>query len=71
MKEVRVIDRKCLPTNFRFLWVIVYWLLLDRFEAPGWAYGVLWTLFAIYTLTAFAVIWNQKLVKLTGFGGDD
>lgn len=39
-----VIDRKRLPINRRifFIWILLAWLYLDRFQVPGWAHGVFW-----------------------------
>jgi hypothetical protein len=34
------------------------WLLLDRLGAPGWAFGVLWTL-----VVACAVVWLTRLFR--------
>lgn len=38
---------KCLPPRFPIVSGAVGWLLLDRFAAPGWAYGVWWSLIAV------------------------
>ena len=39
MSERKVISRKQLPMTSPVLAGIVFWLALDHWSAPGWAYG--------------------------------
>ena len=71
MSIVRVIDRSCLPTKLSFMWVAVYWLLLDRLKAPEWTYGVLWTLTVVYLVILLIQFSKEKQVKLPGFGENE
>lgn len=39
----KVIHRDNLPTRYPFLFTLVVWLLLDRFNPEGWIHGAVWT----------------------------
>ncbi len=51
MKRKIVIKALSLPTRSPLGMAIVLWLLLDRLGAPGWVFGVLWTMIALCMLT--------------------
>ncbi len=45
---------------FSFLWLIgLGWLYLDRFNAPGWAFGVMWTVAALLTIGSLVDFFTQ------------
>lgn len=48
--------------------LIAMWLLMDRFDAPGWVHGVFWT-FAALVIAAFIItLCRQDQRKIPGFG---
>lgn len=70
MKKKVVIKSSSLPMRSPVGFAVLYWLLLERIGAPGWAYGVLWTLVgigaALYVLSYFV----ETLCDVPGFGDD-
>ncbi len=65
MKIRKVIDPKNLPSSpIRVLQTSgVLWLFLDRFHAPGWVHGMVWTIMTIlFFATSYAV---SKEIKST------
>ena len=68
MKRKTVIKASSLPTRSPIGMAIVLWLLLDRLGAPGWAFGVLWTLIAPCVLTWIASFWAKSAQDVPGFG---
>lgn len=66
MKRPKVIDPKCLPANpFRPLGSAgLLYLLLDKLQAPGWACGVLWTVFLLAWIGLIAAFYAQKEVNI-------
>lgn len=44
MKRSTVVKSLSLPTRSPIGFASLNWLLLDCLDAPGWSYGVLWTL---------------------------
>lgn len=56
MKDRRVVASKNLQTKSPITVGVVYWLLLDRFNAPGWLYGVVGTI-AVIWLFIWIVSW--------------
>lgn len=47
MKNYYVIKNSNLPARFPLLHTVVWLFLLDYYKAPGWAWGVLCTIYAI------------------------
>lgn len=41
---MKVISYSNMPARLPALTTAVGWLLLDRFDAPGWAHGAFWTI---------------------------
>lgn len=39
---------------------MLWFLFLDRFDAPGWLWGVVGSLWALYTLTWALSVWKQE-----------
>lgn len=58
-----VLGVRYLPTRIPVMPGVVLWLLLDRVNAPAWACAVIWTLFAVGTLVALCVWWNERRVS--------
>jgi hypothetical protein len=52
------------PAGFGILW----WLLLDRLNAPIWAYGLLWTVVGLLAVAFIASWWTEKPCDVPGFG---
>lgn len=68
MKRSTVIKSSSLPTRSPVGIAIVFWLLLDRLGAPGWAFGVLWTLVALLALIWIISFWTESARDVNGFG---
>jgi hypothetical protein len=68
MKHVTVIKSSSLPTRSPVGFAILFWLLLDRLGAPGWAFGVLGTL--VFFMTVFWIVsfWTESKQDVPGFG---
>ena len=58
--EKKVISRKNLPIRNPFLATMVLGLLLDRFNAPGWAWGAS-MMFAVLVWIAFFHEWFAQV----------
>lgn len=56
----RVIARKHLPTNLPVTSCGLALLALDRFHAPGWAWGVVCCLFFIFFVVSIYCIVTEK-----------
>ena len=62
--EGRYLKHKYLPPRLPVGTAALYWLLLDRFDAPGWMFGVLWTLVSILAIAFIARIINDTPIDL-------
>lgn len=71
MKRSTVIKASSLPTRSPINFAVLYWLLLDRLGAPGWAYGVLWSLVALGAGVYIAGLFTETARDVTGFGERD
>lgn len=71
MKKKVVIKGSSLPMRSPIGTAIVYWLLLEHINAPGWAYGVLWTLAAILGIAYAASFFLEVDRDVPGFGERD
>jgi len=67
MKKV-AIKSSSLPTRSPLMFAIVMWLLCDRLAAPAWAYGVLWTIVALWTMVFFISLFSTTFLDVPGFG---
>lgn len=58
----KVLAHKCVPLHpIRVLYpAAVQWLFLDRFGAPGWLWGVFWTLNALMFVVIVVAWWAQE-----------
>lgn len=68
MKRKLVIKSSSLPTRAPTATAILFWLLLDRLDAPDWAFGVMWTLVALLALGWIVSLWTESLSDVPGFG---
>jgi len=68
MKHRTVIKSSSLALRPPTFAAIVWWLLLDRLGAPGWAYGVLWTLVAIFFIVWVYRFRTDQERDVPGFG---
>lgn len=68
MKRSIVIKSSSLPMRSPIGIAIVFWLLLDRLAAPGWAFGVLWTLVGLLALIWIISFWTESARDVPGFG---
>jgi hypothetical protein len=68
MSKRFVIPYSQLPARLPFWQSLTAWLMLDRFDCPGWLYGVVGTLFALIWIVLIAQMWAQELKPLPGYG---
>lgn len=64
MEFRNVIDPRQLPYRPPILAILVYFLLLDRFDAPGWLWGVYLTLSAILLIGWIIEIATRRFIKI-------
>lgn len=57
---MKVIDQKNLPVKLPVFPTATAWLLLDRFQAPGWVQGCVYTLFGLIWLASIIAVWKQQ-----------
>jgi hypothetical protein len=68
MNHSTVIKSSSLPTRSPLGLAILLWLLLDRLAAPGWAFGVLWTVIAVLAVMWVVSFWTESFRDVPGFG---
>jgi len=66
MTPKRVISQANLPTHFPIGMTAIALLVLDRWHAPGWAYGAALALLAIIWIGAGIEIWREEYVDVVG-----
>jgi hypothetical protein len=59
---LKVISPRYLPTYPPFTFTAVSWLMLDRYQPPGWVYGAVGCFVALGWLTAFASFVHEDYV---------
>jgi len=64
MKKRKVVSEKNLPTRLPVWSSLIVWLLLDRFNPPGWAWGVVGTVFVFFWIVAITDIFVREDVEL-------
>lgn len=64
MKHPKVIKHNQLPTKPPTVATIAWCLLLDRFHAPAWLWGIAGTLFAIFWACSIYEMCMQKPIEL-------
>ncbi len=62
MKTRKVLKREYLPSRLPFLSTAVWWLLLDRLGAPGWAWGASGVLLALFWGVVIFALWHTEEV---------
>lgn len=67
-KKSKFIKANNLPPQLGILRPIVWWLVLERFNAPGWLYGVLFTFIGI---VYFAEVWRLFAADAVDLVGND
>ncbi len=62
MSKRIVIASKNLPTPpMRFVWsMVMAWLITDKFDTPGWVYGVVFTVLGIFLVTSIVMFFQQE-----------
>ena len=64
MKNRKVVSSTNLPARLPITFSIVMWLLLDRIQAPGYVYGIVFTIIGIMAIAAAIDIWKREDVTL-------
>lgn len=62
--KLRHIDPKNMPPRIDVLYPFLLWLVLERFAAPAWLYGVLYTLLGIVYAAKFYLLFAGEKVDL-------
>jgi hypothetical protein len=60
MASHKVVSRKCLPIKIPTYQAATVFLLCDRFNAPGWLYGVLGTVFGLLIIGGIVITFQEK-----------
>lgn len=68
MKRKKVLSWKQLPAKPPFLFGMVCWLLLDRFSAAGWVWGVVGTLVGIMFIGWVYSLFTEDQIELDHLG---
>ena len=66
MKQIKFIKGANLPPRLSILTPLMWWLVLDHFSAPGWAYGVIYTGIAVVYLVEVWRLFAGTAVDLLG-----
>jgi hypothetical protein len=64
MKTPKVIARNQLPARLPTVATIAWFLLLERFQAPQWLWGIAGFLAVLFWGTCIYAIWVQESVQL-------
>jgi hypothetical protein len=71
MTDRRVIKYRNLPTKLPIGSTAVVWLLLDRFQAPGWVWGAVGVICLATWAAVIYQIWIEDGVDIFAEGKDD
>jgi hypothetical protein len=63
-----VIPWDALPTRLPTTQTAVAFLLLDRFAAPGWVWGVVGTVIVLWWVSCIISVSTNKTKPLAGYG---
>lgn len=67
-KKQKYIKPNNMPPRLSILWPIVWWLVLERFNAPGWVFGAIFTVIALL----YAVeVWRMFACEAVDLVGND
>ncbi|KKL79048.1 hypothetical protein LCGC14_2018760 [marine sediment metagenome] len=64
MKRTKKIHNKNLPPRIPLFPGITIWLLLDRINAPGWAWGAAGLFFLLLLIVSTAEFFTSKLTDI-------
>lgn len=64
MKKHKVFDRKQLPAHLPLLSTMVAYLMLDKFNAVGWVWGCVGTVYAILWLGSIISLLTEEPIDL-------
>jgi len=64
MKKRKVIKRNNLPIRPPLTITLVMYLLLEHFNAPGWAWGIVGTILGILWIGGILDIFNEEDIDL-------
>lgn len=69
MKRPRyVLPVSVLPTRLPIGLTAIVYLILDRFDAPGWVWGVVGTVMALLWIGAIGLRLSEETKPLAGYG---
>lgn len=72
MKSRKVLPWKIMPPKAPIGFPIVWWLLLDRLQPPGWVWGATGFVVAFLFVCAIIDLFTVKYIPLPpGFDGDE
>ena len=71
MKTKKVVSYDNLPTRLPIWPTGTAFLLLDRFHAVGWVWGIFGTLFALIWIVALYAVWTQESTPVVFAGSTD
>jgi hypothetical protein len=58
----RVIRYSQLPTQPPTLLIALGWMMLDRYQPPGWVYGVVCTILGLFVLSfIYNFVWGETM----------
>lgn len=64
MKKHKVISVNNLPSKVPVTGTLLWILILDRLDAPGWVWGVFATLMVFLWIVIVTVIFNSEYISL-------
>ena len=68
MKNHKFIKNNNLPPKFSVLTPLTWWLVLERFSAPGWVFGLIYTLIGLVYISE---IWRLIVSEAVDLLGND
>lgn len=66
MKAQRFLKASNLPPRPSILGLLVWWLILERFNAPGWLYGCMYTFLGVVFISEVWRMFAGEQVDLLG-----
>ena len=67
MKKAKFIKAGNRPPRVSIIMPFVWWLVLERFEAPGWAFGVVFAVLGItYVVELFRLFSGEAVDVIEG-----
>lgn len=65
---MKVLHPSQIPTRLPFISTWLAYMTMDLYDAPGWMWGMGWTLITLIWIIAVVAIWKQdhtKILELT------